>query len=37
LQDAVRSLREVAATLAAHPLTNADEPEPFFAAYREED
>ena len=37
VRESIRNLREVAATLAKYPLTNADEPEPFFAAYRGED
>lgn len=34
LRDAARALREAIAELYAYPLTNADEPDPVFAAYR---
>jgi hypothetical protein len=37
LRRAVRHLVEVAATLRAYPLTNADEPDPIFRAFRSED
>jgi hypothetical protein len=36
LREGVRGLREAAAALYAHPLTNVDEPDPTYAAYREE-
>lgn len=36
VRDGVKGLREAAAALYAYPLTNADEPDPIFAAYREE-
>ena len=36
LRESVRGLREAAAALYAYPLTNADEPDQVFAAYRGE-
>ncbi len=36
VRDGVKGLRDVAAALYAYPLTNADEPDPIFAAYRGE-
>ena len=37
VRESIRNLREVADTLTKYPLTNADEPEPFFSAFRGED
>lgn len=37
VRDGVQGLREAAAALYAYPLTNADEPDPIFAAYRGEE
>jgi hypothetical protein len=37
LRESVRGLREAAAALDAHPLTNADEPDAIFGAVQGED
>jgi hypothetical protein len=37
VRESVRGLRAAAAALAAFPLTNADEPDVLFRAYRGED
>ena len=37
VRESIKGLRTAAEALAAYPLTNADEPDPIFAAYRAED
>ncbi len=36
IRDSIKSLRAAVAALDGYPLTNADEPDPIFAAYRAE-